>query len=145
MMNNKKWIALTLTLALCATLFLGCTLPQSGSLEQGSTPMQSAGNTRYAQTQAPTDAPTYNAQLQTAENAAPTDSISVGASGVTIPAGLCPICGDDDCDDGVYCDDAHELQENLREHDGILCTICGDDDCDDGIFCDDAHKHHKCN
>ena len=57
---------------------------------------------------------------------------------------LCPICGDDDCDDGKYCDDADELEENLREQEnrekGIRCSICGDYDCDDGEYCDDADE-----
>ena len=70
------------------------------------------------------------------------------------PVNLCPTCGDDDCDDGEYCDDADELQENLREEQPkptepkptepkptkpapTLCPICGDDDCDDGENCDD--------
>ena len=57
---------------------------------------------------------------------------------------LCPICGDDDCDDGEYCDDADELEENLREQEnkknGVRCPICGDDDCDDGEYCDDADE-----
>ena len=65
------------------------------------------------------------------------------------PVNLCPTCGDDDCDDGEYCDDADELQENLREEQPkptepkptkpapTLCPICGDDDCDDGEYCDD--------
>ena len=54
---------------------------------------------------------------------------------------LCPICGDDDCDDGENCDDWDELEENLREQEnrekGIRCPVCGDDDCDDGDDCDD--------
>ena len=70
-----------------------------------------------------------------------------------IPEGLCPVCADDDCDDGKYCDDADEKEENLREYEAEqaakkkaasvkipegLCQICGDDDCDDGAKCDDA-------
>ena len=57
---------------------------------------------------------------------------------------LCPTCGDDDCDDGEFCDDADELAENLREQEnrekGIRCSICGDYDCDDGEYCDDADE-----
>ena len=60
---------------------------------------------------------------------------------------LCEICGDDDCNDGIYCDDADELAENLREaetrRNGTPCEICGDYDCDDGIYCDDAHEKHE--
>ena len=63
---------------------------------------------------------------------------------VKIPEGLCPICGDDDCNDGQYCDDAEDLAENLREYEnrqkGIRCEICGDYDCDDGKYCDDADE-----
>lgn len=59
-------------------------------------------------------------------------------------AGLCPICGDDDCDDGKYCDDADEKAENLREAEnrkkGTPCPVCGDYDCDDGRYCDDADE-----
>ena len=60
------------------------------------------------------------------------------------PVNLCPTCGDDDCDDGEFCDDADELAENLREQEnrekGIRCSICGDYDCDDGEYCDDADE-----
>ena len=86
---------------------------------------------------------------EAAKPAAPSPSAS------TVPAGLCPICGDDDCDDGQYCDDADEKAENLREYEAQqkakeenvptsvpagLCPICGDDDCDDGQYCDDADE-----
>lgn len=54
---------------------------------------------------------------------------------------VCPVCADDDCDDGIYCDDADEREENLREAEnrknGVTCPVCGDYDCDDGKFCDD--------
>jgi len=57
---------------------------------------------------------------------------------------LCPVCADDDCDDGKYCDDADEKAENLREEEnrkkGVSCEICGDYDCDDGKYCDDADE-----
>ena len=60
------------------------------------------------------------------------------------PVNLCPTCGDDDCDDGEFCDDADELAENLREQEtrekGIRCSSCGDYDCDDGEYCDDADE-----
>ena len=69
-------------------------------------------------------------------------------SAETKPAAtLCPVCGDDDCDDGKYCDDADELEENLREAEnkknGVRCEICGDDDCDDGIYCDDWDERYE--
>ena len=58
---------------------------------------------------------------------------------------LCQTCGDDDCDDGIYCDDAHEKQENLREAEnrknGTPCQTCGEYDCDDGAYCDDWDDH----
>ena len=71
-----------------------------------------------------------------------TSATEPAAPKATTPAvTLCPICGDDDCDDGKYCDDADELAENLREAEnrkkGITCPVCGDYDCDDGKFCDD--------
>ena len=62
---------------------------------------------------------------------------------------LCEICGDDDCNDGKYCDDADDLAENLREAEnrknGTPCEVCGEYDCDDGKYCDDRwdddHDH----
>ena len=80
------------------------------------------------------------------------------AASATVPAGLCPVCADDDCDDGKYCDDADEKAENLREYEAeqaakkataqktpakkttkqaTKCSVCGDTDCDDGKYCDD--------
>ena len=57
---------------------------------------------------------------------------------------LCQICGDDDCDDGAYCDDGDELAENLQEAEnrknGTPCKICGEYDCDDGAYCDDGDE-----
>lgn len=75
--------------------------------------------------------------------AVPTETTPVQAAD-TVPAGLCPICADDDCNDGIYCDDAHEKAENLREYErlmsGDVCSVCADPDCDDGIYCDDADE-----
>lgn len=63
------------------------------------------------------------------------------ASTKNTTSGLCPVCADDDCDDGKYCDDADERAENLREAEnkknGVRCPVCGDYDCDDGKYCDD--------
>ena len=60
---------------------------------------------------------------------------------------LCPVCGDDDCDDGIYCDDADEREENLREEEnrknGVTCPVCGDHDCDDGEYCDDWDERYE--
>ncbi len=85
-------------------------------------------------------APATESTVPTSKPAATTSKPAVSVNTST----LCPICGDDDCDDGAYCDDAHEKAENLRENelenDGILCPVCGDDDCDDGAYCDDAHE-----
>ena len=65
----------------------------------------------------------------------------------TVPSGLCPVCADDDCNDGKYCDDADEKAENLREYErlmsGEVCSVCGDYDCDDGKYCDDAHEKER--
>lgn len=73
-----------------------------------------------------------------------TASTSGSTVSSTVPAGLCPICADDDCDEGAYCDDADDKTENLREYEnrknGTPCQICGDYDCDDGDFCDDADE-----
>lgn len=59
----------------------------------------------------------------------------------TVPAELCPVCADDDCNDGQYCDDADDKKENLKEYEnrknGTPCEICADYDCDDGKYCDD--------
>ena len=66
------------------------------------------------------------------------------ASAATVPAGLCPVCADDDCDEGKYCGDGHEKAENLREYErlmsGDVCSVCADPDCDDGKYCDDADE-----
>ena len=40
----------------------------------------------------------------------------VAMSAMSEEENLCPICGDDDCDDGEYCDDADEKAENQREN-----------------------------
>ena len=62
----------------------------------------------------------------------------------TVPTGLCPVCADDDCNDGKYCDDADDKAENLREYErlmsGEVCPVCADPDCDDGQYCDDADE-----
>lgn len=88
------------------------------------------------------------------ETAAPAETTPVTKptspnTSAAVPAGLCPVCADDDCDDGVYCDDAHEKRENLAEHhrriSGNVCSVCGDPDCDDGAYCDDwddRYDHH---
>ena len=66
------------------------------------------------------------------------------SAAVTVPAGLCPVCADDDCNDGKYCDDADDKAENLREYyrlmSGDVCPVCADPDCDDGKYCDDADE-----
>ena len=53
----------------------------------------------------------------------------------------CPVCYDDDCDDGKYCDDYDDRKENEREAErrknGTPCPTCSDYDCDDGKYCDD--------
>lgn len=62
----------------------------------------------------------------------------------TVPAGLCPVCADDDCKDGAKCDDADDKAENLKEYErlmsGKVCPTCADPDCDDGAKCDDADE-----
>ena len=79
----------------------------------------------------PEQTTTAPAVQKPAENTAP----------ATVPVNLCPVCGDDDCDDGKYCDDWDEKAENLREAEnrknGVSCSVCGDYDCDDGKYCDD--------
>ena len=59
----------------------------------------------------------------------------------------CPICYDDDCDDGKYCDDYDDREENLREAErrknGTPCAVCGDYDCDDGKYCDDWDDRYE--
>lgn len=79
-----------------------------------------------------------NPVQETAPSAGTTTGTNKTAS---VPTGLCPICADDDCDDGNYCDDADEKAENLREYEnrknGVHCPVCGDYDCDDGAQCDD--------
>lgn len=76
------------------------------------------------------------------ETTAPTEATKAAtpATQETVPAGLCPVCADDDCDDGAKCDDADEKAENLREYEANknkkACTICGEKDCDDGKDCD---------
>ena len=92
--------------------------------------------------------PEVPAVTEPAATAAPVTAVSVSQPAVvpqeTIPAGLCPVCADDDCNDGAYCDDAHEKAENLREYQrlvsGDVCSVCADPDCDDGKYCDDADE-----
>lgn len=59
----------------------------------------------------------------------------------------CPVCYDDDCDDGKYCDDYDDRAENEREAErrknGTPCTVCGEYDCDDGAYCDDWDDRHE--
>lgn len=91
----------------------------------------------YPQEPLPTEAaPSVSQQTPAATKTAKTEN-----STASVPAGLCPVCADDDCDDGKYCDDADEKAENLREAEnrknGVSCPVCGDYDCDDGKYCDD--------
>lgn len=94
---------------------------------------------------APTEpAPTEPAATEPAPAKKETSSTNTKKSTSTVPDGLCPVCADDDCNDGKYCDDAHEKAENLRAYErlmsGDVCPTCGDYDCDDGKFCDDADE-----
>lgn len=62
-----------------------------------------------------------------------------------VPA-LCPVCADDDCDDGAYCDDWDDKAENQREAEriasGIPCDVCGDLDCG-ALNCDDWDEKYE--
>lgn len=82
--------------------------------------------------------------LDTVPATEPTIPTTGSTASSSVPAGLCPVCADDDCDEGIYCDDAHEKAENLREYErlmsGKVCSVCGDYDCDDGKYCDDADE-----
>lgn len=86
-----------------------------------------------------------SAPQQTTTQKNPSSSKESAPQQNTTPT-LCPICGDDDCDDGIYCDDADEKAENLREEEnrknGVSCPVCGEYDCDDGEYCDDADERH---
>lgn len=59
----------------------------------------------------------------------------------------CPVCYDDDCDDGKYCDDWDDRKENEREAEnrknGTPCEVCGEYDCDDGKYCDDWDERYE--
>ena len=69
------------------------------------------------------------------------------ATGSSVPAKLCPICADDDCNDGKYCDDWDDKAENLREQENrknnTPCPVCGEYDCDDGKYCDDWDERYE--
>ena len=143
-MRKNKLLSLTLVLILSVSLLVGCAAPvESMSQLSGSLPL-------------------VGEVVQLANRMVFSQKPVVDQSAVI----LCEICGDDDCDNGKYCDDAHELQENLREEQSesitksaepkaaakptepttyrkpepVLCAVCGDDDCDDGKYCDDAHE-----
>jgi len=64
----------------------------------------------------------------------------------TVGRSLCPVCYDDDCDDGKYCDDYDDRAENEREAErrknGTPCPVCYEYDCDDGKYCDDWDDRH---
>lgn len=59
---------------------------------------------------------------------------------------LCPVCADDDCDDGIYCDDWDDKAENQREAEriasGVPCEVCGELDCGD-LYCDDWDEKYE--
>jgi hypothetical protein len=86
-------------------------------------------------------AATAAAPKETAPAAAPK------ATGSAVSAKLCPVCADDDCDDGKYCDDWDDKAENLREQENrknnTPCTVCGEYDCDDGKYCDDWDERYE--
>lgn len=92
-------------------------------------------------------APTEPAATEPAPAKKETSSTNTKKSTSTVPDGLCPVCADDDCNDGKYCDDADDKAENLREYErlmsGKVCSVCGDYDCDDGKYCDDANEKEK--
>lgn len=73
--------------------------------------------------------------------------VAAGEISEEAPAGRCPVCFDDDCDNGQYCDDYDDCEANRREEEcrqnGGPCGTCGEYDCDDGIWCDDGPKHNN--
>lgn len=72
---------------------------------------------------------------------------AVPAATQTVAENVCPVCYDDDCDDGEYCDDYDDRGENVRERerrqDAAACTVCGEYDCDNGVWCDNWDERHE--
>ena len=83
----------------------------------------------------------------TAASAEPAPVAPVAATPSGTGSTVCPVCYDDDCDDGKYCDDWDDRAENAREaenrENGVRCQVCGDYDCDDGKYCDDWDDRYE--
>ena len=75
-----------------------------------------------------------------ASTAAPTEPAPTEPAPANGGNTRCPVCYDDDCDDGKYCDDWDDRRENEREAErrknGTPCPVCREYDCDDGKYCD---------
>ena len=145
----KKSVFITLLVfVLSAVLLMGCAPAQNADVPSAGVqtlaftdkPAADAEDTAYAVVYR--DYHTASIGQEAACSAAVPAEAPAEAPVSTEPAATrCPVCYDDDCDDGIYCDDAHEKAENLREQEnrqnGIRCSVCGDYDCDDGAYCDD--------
>lgn len=148
----KKIVSLLVICLLSVSLLIGCSIPT-----QKNTAMQKreASQAEFLQN-VNTDATTREDRKEIAdpvsrdgmqvEKKAATDIAA--ASGIAnAHRTLCNTCGDDDCDDGIYCDDADERKENLRDTEnrkkGTPCEVCGEYDCGNGGFCDVHRDDHK--
>ena len=124
----KKRLYLLVVATMVAALLAGCMVPAQAALQEGLPEETRQTETRPASV-----------------GGSSRSAVSVKTAGAEpTEKALCAVCGEYDCDDGIYCDDAHEKAENLREQEnrknGTPCQVCGDYDCDDGIYCDDAHE-----
>ena len=149
----KKIVSLLVICLLSVSLLIGCSIPsqkntamQKWEVSQGELLQNVNTDATAREERKETMDPGHPKELQT-------EGRTVGDAAVVsemanLPATLCETCGDDDCDDGIYCDDADELAENLweaeQEKKGTPCKICGQRDCDDSPYCDDYWDDEDC-
>ena len=153
---KHKPILFIAVLTLTAALLLGC-----APTTLTNAPLQNAASHSLRNLQSLDSDSQLSSAVHAAQPAA--EQLPIGkqsdtptATEIPVVATNCNICGEYDCDDGIYCDDWDEKQENLHEQENIRnhtpCDICGEYDCDDGIYCDDwddryddhhSTKHHR--
>ena len=154
-MHKKSVFITLLVFVFSAALLMGCTPAQNAdvpfagiqTLAFTDTPAAAAEDTAYGvlykdHHTAPVGQEAEYSAAVPAEAPAAAEPAPAELPAPTEPAATrCPVCYDDYCDDGAYCDDWDDRAENLREAEnrknGTSCPVCGDYDCDDGAYCDD--------